>query len=121
MDLLEELDRLMSVDPDQGVSLYHEDRAMMERILEWLETPEGTVADLPAWGHILAPFKHEPVGENLAVIIEMAIIEKLPRDVRDLIVGGIRVEPIEMDMIRISILFQLGLFQRTFAISELQR
>ncbi len=110
---IEELDHLVSLSPGEGVKRHADEQAIGDRIIEWLETPEGTVADMPSWGHILRPFKHEPAGTNLAVIIEMAIVEKMPKDIRDLVIGGIRVDFDEMDMARVSILYHLGLLERT--------
>ena len=106
---IEEFDHLLSGDPT-GLATYQDGRALEDRVQEWLETPEGTVADIPWWGNRLAYLKHEPQGVNLAVQAEMTIAEKLPRDVRNLKMRGVLVENTEIDMVRVVISYQLGVF-----------
>jgi len=97
--------------PDHDVERFSDSEAMDERIKDWLETPEGTIAHNPSWGHNLAPFKFDPLSKNngLDVMIEMAIAYKLPLDVNDIILIGVNVEVIDIDLCKIEILHQLGL------------
>ena len=111
MTAIEELDHLFNLTPNQGIERYADGPAMSDRIAEWMETPEGTVADHPSWGHVLRPFRHEPTDPNLAVFIEMAIVEKLPKDVQDIKIVGIRVDVIEIDQIYVVILHQFGVYE----------
>lgn len=109
MARIEELDHLLQTG-DAGI-VHHEDNAALnDRLQEWLETPEGTVVDLPGWGNRLAYMKHEPPGNHLNIMAEMDIIEKLPRDINNLSVSGILVEFREIDLLWIGINFSLGNF-----------
>lgn len=106
---IEEFDHLFMGDP-AGVAVYQDSTALEDRIGEWLETPEGSVADLPWWGSNLSSLKHEPQGINLQVMAEMNIVQKLSQDVRNVQVRGILVESMGIDMIRVVIQYQLGTF-----------
>ena len=106
---IEEIDHLLMVGPT-GLVTYQDAQALEDRIQEWLETPEGTVSDMPWWGNRLAYLKHEPIGINLQVMAEMFIVQKLPFDVRNLQMRGILVESIDIDMIRVVIQYQLGTY-----------
>lgn len=106
---IEEFDHLLRGDLT-GIARYENSTALDDRIQEWLETPEGTVADMPWWGNNLSALKHEPIGVNLQVIAEMRIARKLPVDVKNIDVRGIRVEAVEIDLIRVIIQYQLGTF-----------
>jgi hypothetical protein len=90
------------------VERFEDGQALSERIREWLETPQGTVADLPGWGHHLTGFKHDPQSTHLAVAIEMSIARKLAQDIKDLILLGVGVEFIEIDLFKIIIRHQFG-------------
>lgn len=107
MARIEELDHLFKIG-DGGIVHYEDNAALNDRLQEWLETPEGTVADLPAWGNRLAYMKHEPPGVHLNIMAEMDIIEKMPRDIDNLSVSGILVEFKEIDLLWIGINFSLG-------------
>lgn len=113
---IEEFDHLIELS-DSGIATHQDSAAMSQRIREWLATPEGSMADLPWWGNRLFGLKHEPIGVGLQVMAEMAIVEKLPVDVRDLIVSGVRVEPTtEIDRIVVAISFNGGSFQGDVAL-----
>lgn len=101
--------RMLKSAPDHDVERFAGSEAMDERIREWLETPEGTEAHNPSWGHNLEAFKFDPLNENLAILIEMAISRKLPIDVNDIILNGVNVEVINVDLCRIDVLHQFGL------------
>ena len=73
--------------PDHDVERFTDADAMNERIKDWLETPEGTVAHYPSWGTNLEGFKFDPLSKDLDVLIEMAIARKLPQDVDDIVFG----------------------------------
>lgn len=92
----------------EDVGSYTDEDALSERIREWLETPVGTVADLPGWGHNLKGFKFDPINTNLEVAIELAIVEKLTQDIDDLIFLGVRVESLDIDLCKITIRHQFG-------------
>jgi len=106
---IEEFDHLLAGDPT-GLATHADGNALEDRIQEWLETPEGTVADMPWWGNRLGAIKHEPQGASLQVMAEMSIVEKLPVDVRNVQVKGVLVENIEIDLVRVVVQYQLGTF-----------
>ncbi len=99
----------MSSAPEQDVEKHADKEALANRIQEWLLTPVGTIADKPHWGHNLGVFKFEPESPDLAIAIEMALTEKLPRDVDDIVLRGVGVEVREIDLFVITILHQFGI------------
>nr|WP_192963656.1 hypothetical protein [Vibrio vulnificus] len=103
---MEELNHLLRVD-SAGLAVSYDGKAHIE---EWFDNPEHTIADNPAWGHNLAPFQFCAQTENDAVMIEMAIVEKLPRDVQGVVIKGIRVTFPDIDLCRIVISHQYGVF-----------
>lgn len=105
---IKEANHLIESAPDEDVKRLVDESALSDRIYEWLETPEGTVADLPGWGNNLIAFKHDPDSPNLSVKMEMAIAAKLPKDIADLIMLGVSVKFIEIDLCRVVILHQFG-------------
>lgn len=106
---IEEFDHLLSGDPT-GLAVHQDGSALEDRIQEWLETPEGTVADMPWWGNKLSSIKHEPQGVNLQVMSEMLIAEKLPSDIRNVQMKGVLVENMDIDMVKVVVQYQLGTF-----------
>lgn len=101
-------DRMMQTGTDADVERFCDGDALSERIREWLETPQGTLADLPSWGHNLTAFKHEPQGHSLEVAIELAIVTKLEQDIEDLDVTGVLVEYLDIDLFRLTIKHTFG-------------
>lgn len=108
MAKINEADRNLHSAPDRDVARLHNEDGIAERIREWLETPEGSMAHHPAWGHNLAPFKHDPTARNLDVQIEMALTRKLPLDVKDVVILGVRVILPDIDLCTIHIRHQFG-------------
>jgi len=108
--IIEELEHLMALDPDTGIKRLTDGAAMDDRITEWFETPEGTVADLPAWGHNLSRYKHEPMTPTLAVLVKTSIIKKMPADIENLIITGIAVKFIEIDLFHVTISHRIGVY-----------
>lgn len=96
--------------PAQDMARTLEGNAMSERIQEWLATPEGTVANYPSWGHNLNQFKHDPLakGGNLEVLIEMSLARKMPIDIEDLRLIGVRVDVDDIDLCHITVIHQYG-------------
>ncbi|MCS0376586.1 hypothetical protein [Vibrio diabolicus] len=88
----QEIDYLLRVDID-GVKVTDEKHAIVARVSEWLDTPEGQVWGAPKWGNRLGVYKHEPINETTAAAIENSILLTLPIDVKDAVVQGIAVEP----------------------------
>lgn len=86
-----EIDYLMQLD-ESGVQLREQDDAMLNNVAEWMDTPIGSIYGLPGWGNRFASLKHEPPGEDLEVALENMIVTDLPRDVRGVVVTGIRCE-----------------------------
>lgn len=115
--IITEYQHLMDLSPHEGLETLYDVEALHDRIYEWLQTPQGTVADLPAWGHNLSPFKHDPPGPNIEVMLEMAIAKKLPQDVENLEIVGLRVEYPEIDMVKITIRHRLATYETEVEIS----
>lgn len=105
-----EADRLFRSAPGNDIARFADAEGMAERIREWLETPEGTVAHYPSWGHNLTPFKHDPLSEGcgIEILIEMAIARKLPLDIDDIHLMGVNVTILDVDMFALEILHQFG-------------
>jgi len=103
-----EYNYLLSSSSDSDIEKFSDGDALGNRINEWLETPVGTIADWPEWGNNLNAFKFEPQGINLEVAMELAIVEKLGNDVKDLIFVGVSVEFIEIDLFVVTIRHQFG-------------
>jgi len=110
---IEEFDHLIELNPTTEVKAYADTDALWDRIAEWLETPQGTLADLPSWGHNITAMKHEPQGVNLEVMTEMSIMAKMPQDIEDLIISGVRVEFFEIDRCSVMIRHRLGTYKET--------
>lgn len=96
--------------PESDIERRQEGAAMSLRIQEWLATPEGSIAHHPSWGHNLNRFKHDPLSEggDLAVQIEMALSRKMPQDIEDLRLVAVKVEVLDIDLCRITIIHQYG-------------
>lgn len=108
---IEELDHLisLSVSPQDAVSRYESVDAINDRIMEWFETPLGSIADFPSWGNTLAGLQHEPITDTLEVLMEAKIIHKLSSDC-GLSISGVRLDFIDIDRIDVKLLHQYGLF-----------
>lgn len=106
--ILIEADHMMASGSETEIEVYYNEPGLADRIYEWLETPMGTVANDPAWGNNLAPFKFDPQSQHLEVLMEMAIASKLPRDVRGLKMVGVAVDFLEIDLCRVVIRHQFG-------------
>lgn len=101
-------DHLIKTDISADVKRYEDGDSIGERIKEWLETPEGTVADLPDWGHNLIGFKHDPQSPATEILIEMAIASKISLDIKDLVLLGVGVEYLDIDLFSVTIRHQYG-------------
>lgn len=106
----EEASWRMRSGPEADMERYYEGAAMSQRIQEWLATPEGTVAHDPSWGHNFSRFKHDPLSKNngLEVQIEMSLVRKMPRDIEDLRLISVKVEVMDIDLCRVTVVHQYG-------------
>ena len=111
---MNELDFKLGIN-SQGLEVHLEGSAANNNIQEWLDTPEGTVANNPSWGHNLKPYQFEPEDEATSICIEMSIIDKLPKDVQGLKISGIRVTFPEFDKCQVVIKHKYGQFNETVA------
>ncbi|MDX5979546.1 hypothetical protein [Vreelandella alkaliphila] len=116
MSIFNELDHFLGLN-SSGIQEYVDGDALNNRIAEWLATPEGTVADNPAWGHNLRPFWHDPESPLLTIQLEMAVAKKLPIDVRDVTIRRIGVAFVDKDLCRVEIHHLLGMFQQSITLS----
>ena len=103
MSQIKEYDYLLNGSPYEEVVIHDDLGAMGQRVAEWLDTPEGTVADMPGWGHPFYLFKHEPESDDLNVMAEMALYEKLTTDIKDLDLRGVSVSFSEIDRMDVAI------------------
>lgn len=117
MSIFNELDHFLEVN-ESGLQEHVDSAALNNRIAEWMATPEGTVADNPAWGHNLRPFWHDPESTLLVLQLEMAIVSKLPRDVRDVTIRRVGVAFVENDQCIVEIHHMLGRLQLPIALSD---
>ncbi len=116
MAYIDEFDHLIELSPATEIKKYEDEDALWDRIAEWLETPQGTLADLPGWGHNLIAMKHEPQGIDLEVMAEMSIAYKMPQDIANLVIGSVKVEFTEIDHCRVIINHSLGVFEETISL-----
>lgn len=107
-----EFDYLMARAPSEGVRSYEDVEAMNQRVMEWLDTPDGTVADMPEWGHPFYAFKHEPDSPSLQVMAEMMVFEKLVADVVDIDLRSVSVEFPEIDRMMVAIVHGTGFLEK---------
>lgn len=109
--IIEELDHLMglSAAPQDVLIKYSGPNALNDRIQEWFETPEGTIADMPSWGNTLSALQHEPPSTNLEVVMEARIVKKLAVDC-DVPIYGIRLTFWGIDICHILIQYGGGMF-----------
>ena len=111
---MQEYDYLMNTD-SQGIAIAKDGQALNNNIAEWLSTPEHTVANNPSWGNNLKPYLFEPEGTETAILVEMAILSKMPKDIKGLRLAGIRVTFTEIDLMNVQIRHQFGEFNKTIA------
>ena len=116
LPVIDEIDSLLELDPATEFKRHSDGGGLDERIREWLGTPMGTVADLPAWGNNLGAFKFEPPSPDLKTLIQMSILSKMPRDVENLIILEVAVDPIEIDYLRVTIVHQIGIVQEAVSL-----
>ncbi len=115
MNIIEEIDYMLGTD-EGGLKTLSDEEALYNRILHWFDTPIGSIADNPSWGHPLLMLQHEPGGPDFEVMAEMLIMEKLPKDIKNLIVIGFRVEFLEIDLFNVVIEHQLDVFNETISL-----
>ncbi|MCV6588690.1 MAG: hypothetical protein OIF57_06635 [Marinobacterium sp.] len=111
-----EIDYLLRVRPD-GITHVGGMDGLNNRISDWLDTPEGTVADNPGWGSPLRAFLHEPQSPALEIEIQMKLVQKIRRDVRDVTVRAVSVQFVSIDLIKIVIFHNLGVFEKDTQLS----
>jgi len=109
MAQIEEFSFLLEMDESGILKISDDAGAMQERINEWLATPQGTVADMPGWGHQLSRLKFEPPSPDLSVMAEMLIAEKLSLDVKDMVLRGVLVEFDAIDLMRVTVDYGYGI------------
>lgn len=96
--------------PEEDVARSMDGAGMSERIMEWLDTPEGTIAHNPSWGNNLGKFKHDPLSKNngFETLIEMAIARKITLDIEDLQLIGVKVTILDIDLFNLIIVHKFG-------------
>lgn len=110
MTVFSEFEFLFDINAE-GIKQVSSVDGMNNRIKDWLYTPEGTVADNPSWGSPLRGVQFEPHSPYLEIEIQMAIVQKIRRDVRDLTVRAVSVSFPNIDMAHIIIYHDLGVFE----------
>jgi hypothetical protein len=112
MSEIKEYNWLMESSQTEEIKTYADSDAAGQQISEWLGTPEGSVADLPAWGNNLSAFKHEPNGINLQVMAEISIFQKILIDIPDINLKRVGVEFPGIDIAKIIIEFDNNTFEK---------
>lgn len=103
---------------ESGVVTHSGVDADVNNVLEWLDTPQGSVYGKPEWGNPLAKFKHEPTHSDItAMNIEFAIVEKLPIDLPHIVLVSIFCEPspTEIDLYHVRLGLPSGTFEKTLS------
>lgn len=115
MPIIEEFHHLLEAAP-YGLKRMSDESALVDRMEEWLRTPQGTLIDDPGWGHNLTPFRHEPPGITLDVMLEISIMRKMSRDIANLQIRGIRAKFTEIDRCVVGIVHQFGTYVKDLAL-----
>lgn len=112
---MNEIDALMRTDAGGVVIFEGDNAAALAQLGEWLKTPVGSVWGLPAWGHTINDFLHEPSGNSTEIAIEAALITKLHQDIPNLPLQAIRCSAIEgfFDLWKIDFAFPFGSYSTT--------
>lgn len=110
-----EIDYLLRINAE-GIQHFDSVDGMNNRIMDWLSTPEGTVADAPAWGSPLRSIQFQPTSMHLEIELQMTVVQKIRYDVRDITVRGIDVSFPEKDLCRIVIFHNLGIFDESISL-----
>ncbi|HBN6266224.1 TPA: hypothetical protein L3N15_004206 [Vibrio parahaemolyticus] len=97
-----EIDYLLTIDAD-GIVTYDDEDAVMAQVAEWADTPVGTLWGMPLWGNPIQKYKHLPVDNDTAGIIESSLAMKLVSDLPNISLKGIRVSPVSVDAYQIQI------------------
>ncbi|HHY0551942.1 TPA: hypothetical protein ACVU5P_004261 [Vibrio parahaemolyticus] len=97
-----EIDYLLTIDAD-GIVTYDDEAAILAQVTEWADTPIGSVWGAPLWGNPLQRYKHLPVDNDSAGIIESSLAMKLVNDLPNIGLKGIRVTPFSVDEYQIQI------------------
>ncbi|EPH3081395.1 hypothetical protein ACR2SE_28835 (plasmid) [Citrobacter freundii] len=115
--MIYEIDGLLRVDAGGVIVMEGADKADQARLDEWLRTPIGSIYGLPSWGNPLVNFKHEPLGSEKSVFVEVAIenalIKKLRIDLPSLRVFQVRCAALSVDMLEIIFAMPSGTFSTT--------
>ena len=115
---MRELDYLFGMD-SRGIREHSGEEALNNNIRDWFANPMHTIPDQPAWGHNLAAYQFAPQGSDTEAMLEMAILNKLPRDVTGLSIAGVRVSWPDIGGCDVLIQHQYGLTRQT--IGDLSR
>ncbi|SQA80846.1 Uncharacterised protein [Citrobacter freundii] len=116
--MIYEIDGLLRVDAGGVIVMEGADKADQARLDEWLRTPIGSIYGLPSWGNPLVNFKHEPLGSEKSVFVEVAIenalIKKLRIDCLHSEFFQVRCAALSVDMLEIIFAMPSGTFSTTF-------
>lgn len=97
-----EIDYLLTINTD-GVITYDDDMAAAHQIAEWADTGVGEVWGKPLWGCPWSQYRHLPVDDDSAGIIETSLAMKMATDLPNIPIQGIRVMPGGVDLYNIQI------------------
>lgn len=86
-----------------GVETHEGDAALIARVSEWLDTPQGSIWGAPHWGNRLIQYKHLPMNSDTAAAIQNSIADKLPQDMGDVAVSAVAVTAVEPDLWKIQL------------------
>ncbi len=83
---------------EDGVVTYESEEAVAAQILEWFDTPVGSIWGKPSWGHNLNQFKHEPMNNTTAIAVENTVLLKLPVDLPEAKIQAVTLTESDVDI-----------------------
>ena len=98
-------------DGTHGILLHQNQKDVLaNQIVQWFQTPKGSLHYAPEWGHELERHKHQPISESLFLEIEMSIFEKIENDIPTLLIQNLLVveSQNEVDLVKIQIDYFYG-------------
>ena len=104
-----EISHLLEIENGELVT-FDDQTAEGEQVRFWLNTPQGSVWGKPWWGHPHDKFKHEPLDENLQVLISMKTISAIRRDLPHIAIRDIQVTKLDVEKALIALVTKKGAY-----------
>ncbi len=91
-----EISHLLEIE-DGELVVFDEQTSEGEQVRFWLNTPQGQVWGKPWWGHPYDEYRHEPLDENLQVLLSMKTLSAMRRDLPHISIQNIQVQKLDAD------------------------